>query len=233
VTKLNYRTQTIIIALSYRSIFTSLTSLNQTLITLPVEESALIYIAYNNSERTIGIENANITFYGYSNIFSVDLGAGCYRIKITATTALDAYTILITARKAGYMEKSLQFVVQVRRWLEFSSVNISSNLFEKQVGDTGYFSIVLKNEYTGEFFTPDDILLSYFWGTETGSLNYNSNGNYSLILNTAGKAPGTYTIIVNATTKNGHLLMSTSITMVDIWGCRGRLRNCGWICFSE
>jgi hypothetical protein len=212
--KLNHRTQTIMIALSYRSIFTSLTTLNQTLITLPIEESIVLFIEYNNSERIIGIEGANITFYGYGLIASQDLGVGRYQINITATTALDAYTILITAKRTGYMERSIQFVVQVRRWLDFSSVTASADLFEKQIEDSAYFSVILQNEFTSTFFEPEDLILFYTWGPETGNLSYNGNGNYSLILNTAGKKPGTYSIIVNATTKNGHLLMSKAVTMV-------------------
>ncbi len=212
--KINFKIQTVFIILTYRPIFTSLSNLNQSLVALPIKESTSIFIFYNDTEYNLGIENANITFYGYNNLTYIEIGNGNYQIVINAGNLTQSYNILITLNRAGYLEKSIQFIVQVRALSEFVEVNIPSDVETEPVGGTAYYSFVIDNEYTGGYFDDTDISVIYNWKYGTGALTYNGNGNFSLILDTTNVPPGTYSIVINVTSTDGELLYSKTVTLV-------------------
>ncbi|MHA1359434.1 MAG: hypothetical protein ACTSRC_15070 [Candidatus Helarchaeota archaeon] len=212
--KINYKSQTVLIILNYRPIFTSLTSLNESLVALPVEESTFILVVYNDTENNVGIENGSLAFYGYTDISSEEMGNGIYKITIEAGNTSDSYTILVTINNTGYLDKSIQFIVQTKEWTEFTSVTLSTDVQTEPVGTNAYFSLRLKNDFTGLYFNESAINVEYSWAFGTGQLVYNGNGNYSLILSTAKRSAGTYEITINATTESGYLLTSKTVTLV-------------------
>ena len=209
--KSKYKPQSILVFLTYRPIFTSFTNLNNTIISLPVEESTFILVIYNDTDFNQGISGANLTFYGYNNISFTDLGSGNYRININGTSIADAYSILVTIKKFGYVENSIQFVVQVKEWTDFTTYTFSSPVETRPVGSSATFSVLLEDDFTGTTF--ENISVFYVWEFGTGNLTYIGNGNYSFTLDTTGKTPGTYIITINAT-KDDHLLMSETVRLV-------------------
>ncbi|MHA1265283.1 MAG: hypothetical protein ACTSRS_08635 [Candidatus Helarchaeota archaeon] len=211
--KPKYKPQSILIFLTYRLIFTSVTNLNSTLIVLPEGESAVILVYFNDTDFSQGISGANLTFYGYENLSFYDLGGGYYQITFNATNVIDAYSILVTFRKFGYVTNNIQFIVQIKSWIEFTTPTFSTLVASEPVGSQAQFSVLLKNEFEGTPFENATVIYSWIFGT--GILINNGNGNYSLEINTAGIPPGTYSITINAT-QDGYLLMSQSVTLVII-----------------
>ncbi|NVM55502.1 MAG: hypothetical protein HWN66_17475, partial [Candidatus Helarchaeota archaeon] len=214
--KPNYKSQSVLVFLTYRPKFTSLTNLNETIISLPVDESTYILVFFNDTDFNQGIAGANLTFYGYNNLSSTDLGLGYYRIDINATNVVDAYSILVTIQKFAYLDNNIQFVIQIKEWVDFTTATFSSMVQTAPIDSSATFSVLLEDDFTETYF--ENINVFYSWDFGTGNLTDNANGNYSLVLNTAGKPPGTYSIIINATTQDGHLLVTQTVTLVITGG---------------
>ncbi|MFX1294183.1 MAG: hypothetical protein ACFFD2_04915 [Promethearchaeota archaeon] len=227
--KSNFKIQTVFIVLTYRPIFTSLTNLNESLITLPVEESIFIMLIYNDTENDVGIENASLSFYGYDNISFSEIGYGYYQVMINAENMTESYTILATINQTGFLDKSVQFIIQIKEWSEFTNISFSSDVETTPVGGLAYFSVLLIDEFSSTYFNDSDIDVEYTWKFRSGNLTYNGNGNYSLNIDTSDIPPGTYTIIINATTKDGHLLFSEAVTLVVTRGSVSWFMKYSWL----
>ncbi len=226
-TKNYYKSQSIYIFLSYRPILTSLVNLNETLITMPINERASILLYYNDTEYNVGVENADITFYGYENISFVNLGSGYYKIEIYAGTQAESHTILVTINKTGYLGNSIQFILQIKEWFQFTSATFSSEVITRSVGELASFSVILKNEFSGTYF--ENVTVTYTWDSIKGNLTYIGNGNYTFVIDTSNMAPGTYSITINATTKNGDLLITKTVTLVIVGGGISWFIRYSWI----
>jgi len=170
-TKPKYKPQSVLVFLTYRPIFTSFTNLNATIISLPVGESTSILVIYNDTEFNQGIPGANLTFYGYDNLSFADLGDGNYSIIINATDVVDAYSILVTIAKFGYVDNNIQIVIQVKDWVDFTSFNFPSHVETEPVGSSAYFSVLLEDDFSETFF--DNITVIYSWAFGTGNLTFN------------------------------------------------------------
>ncbi len=185
---------------------------NQTLFTRQIYENVTLYVNYTKTDFS-PILGAKINLSGYGGlIYSItEEGTGIYSIELNSSSTASTYNIIVTASKASYEQKSVNFILIVDNYdsvlenLEAVtpkslSENISLSLFYHEPGN------ILQN-YTGAILSVSLNSTSDYLIENVDYIYFNNlNGTYNLIFYTGDgtefNETGQNSIYVHATRLN-------------------------------
>ena len=181
--------------------------LDESFYQIPKYESINLTVKYQIKGGSESLDGGSITLNGISNYTIRALSEGYYEIELEAGNQTKSYSISISANKQNYAVATVNVILLVKGLDAFTQINVSKRSSTITIGETTDFVFTFNYTYIGEYFTSEDINVTYEWAYGSGELEMRGANEFILIIeNTYNIPPDKYQIIVSVYDNDNNLI---------------------------